>query len=747
MRDLLARTMMEACDEYFGLDLAEPNAFLDRTFANSALLFADPLGNLEWRRQTLAGAGYNRHVIDRAIDKVFDRLRSGKAVDDTVLARLVKMHVDLGGTLTTGEIRAITIGTVTGLVPTNTLGAAKMIEELQRRPEVFTDIEAIAKTWKAASDTDKEPHREALKKILWELARLSPGLQPGQWRWAPADTEIAGKPVPKNSVLMVATMSALRDGRHFTDQPNAYKPDRAWDPNEPRLMFGTGDHACVGTYLAMEQIAEVFLVLFSQPGIRWSDRPVGGLTYVGPFPRRLDMEFDPEVSPRQQDMISVQLPLKDLVALATVQQQLDGLGNPAAGPLKTALDETGLIHFASLTAFDAADPDKTDPPDPRLLIELNVDGDPDKALEVFARVAEPFVQGLLAHAKDGAGPFLDVLKRHRFDLHAHPVGVTGLKFFGTPEFPVTDIELQQQVASEARKALEAYYKRRDLQGRPTEALDFVRRWIRRKPSLSGFLTRPSRRRLAISEWTGEGTNVGFAQILLARATLYPSLLLSALVLAMSGATYKILVPDSIGAWAFIVGGGAATVALILAVADKDRFPGLLDAWAKFQRRSAYPAILIGGAALLAALLAAIYAAGAFSYEQIGDWLPSVAPPVQLALACIAGPAIVALAAWFALVLWRWRKAFQRPLALAGGIAALAWLVLYAPAVLFAFAGGVLTIALLAVLVVGTLALLLRRLEQSDRSTSVRPTSPRCASSPGAKTRRDMRRTTSSPSRR
>jgi cytochrome P450 len=247
MRDLLARVMMEACDEYFGLDLEEPNAFLDRTFANSALLFADPMGDLDWRRNTLSGAVYNRHVVDEAIERAVQAVKRGTDVPDTILTRLVRQYVDKGEPIDRLEIRAMAIGTITGLVPTNTLGAAKMLEELKRRFGVFEDAKEIARRWKETTDeTERKACRTAFKDILWEVSRLSPGLQPGQWRYAPRDTTLNGKRIKGGSVLMVATMSALRDPRHFGAQAGTYVSDRGYGKERPRLMFGAASHECLG---------------------------------------------------------------------------------------------------------------------------------------------------------------------------------------------------------------------------------------------------------------------------------------------------------------------------------------------------------------------------------------------------------------------------------------------------------------------------------------------------------------------
>ena len=141
-------------------------------------------------------------------------------------------------------------------------------------------------------------HRSALRDLLYEAGRLSPALWPGQWRYARTDGVVAAgtrreRKMPKDSIVLVATLSALRDPRAFP-LPAAFRPGRT---PAPELMFGTGTHECVGKYLAIEQITEIFLVLLAQKNIRVTDDPAGWYQTIGPFPRRLDMVFDPASSP------------------------------------------------------------------------------------------------------------------------------------------------------------------------------------------------------------------------------------------------------------------------------------------------------------------------------------------------------------------------------------------------------------------------------------------------------------------
>jgi len=548
MRDLLGRVFTESADEYFGLDLDDPNAFLDRSFAISNVIFADPFGSKTARRAAISGAVRFRYLIDRAIDRAQANPR------DAYIDRLVAAKRTLdGGTLSKAskdEIRSIVIGTLTGLIPTNTLGAGKILEELLRHPAHFARAKQIARACETAPDEASRQHnRQLLKAILFEAARLNPALFPGQWRHAPHDTQIGGKKVRAGSVLMVATMSALRDRRVFAE-PDRFWPERG-NSDKAWLMFGTASHECFGIWLAMEQFTEIFAILLSQPDIAPSRQENGWSTYIGPFPRRLDMLFTTDVAPRKQEMITIQARVRPDMKLEDLQRQLAALGNPAShdSGLGKALRQTNLVHFASLSAFDAKDPDDDEAkPDPRLVFEINADGDGERALEIIADVAHDELQPIFARTLGGDQPLLDVLRRQRVTLTYSPWQTIGLNFNGLPDCCVKDVAMQERIADEARSAVIEHVTVHGAPGnRPMAVLRAVRQKLREK-GFGDDLIRPSRRRLGITEWTGTGNSVGLSALFASRPALYLKILLGMLLLGQGALIYHFIVEDAYAHW-------------------------------------------------------------------------------------------------------------------------------------------------------------------------------------------------------
>ncbi len=554
--DLVTRVATETCGRYFGMTVDEPDALAEWAMSVSALLFADPTGSAPMRALGLNGAARIRLVINRAIRQSKENRQRGAA---TLVDRLVTMQ-EQRGEPSDGEILAILMALMTGLVPTITLAAGRILDQLLGRPDVLRAATALAR----AGD------RKGLAEIVFECGRLNPALQPGQWRYARTDGVIAPgtwreRKIARDSVLLVATMSALRDGRAFK-HPGRFDAAR---PQQPDLMFGDASHYCLGKHVALAQMTEVFLVLLALPNLRRCPGRAGGMGWVGPFPRRLDMEFEPAPAPTLQSMVTICAPVKAGIAKSAIESQIAALGNPADRAVAASLRATGIVHFSSISVVETSA--ATNAP-LRLLLELSVDGPPGPAIARVAEAAQPWLGPIFAHADNPRGlPLADLLTRHALDLKTWPWGATGLDFFGTAEFPVADIARQEGLAEFARDALEHYLKRRiGIAGRAMQALGFVRGVIDQDPRLTArvaalraagrtaeadelaalmgrgkpfadFLIRPSRRRLLFAEWSDPGLWTPLGQLADAAGTQAGAWLVVILGVAWAGLAALIFV--------------------------------------------------------------------------------------------------------------------------------------------------------------------------------------------------------------
>jgi cytochrome P450 len=104
----------------------------------------------------------------------------------------------------------------------------------------------------AADDPDRVVERIAAdtlfaQRVVQETLRLRP-TTPKIKRRAEADTEVAGRKIPKDALVVLDVVTANRDPRLFGARPDEFDPDRAVDPGVPRWghSFGAGPHQCPG---------------------------------------------------------------------------------------------------------------------------------------------------------------------------------------------------------------------------------------------------------------------------------------------------------------------------------------------------------------------------------------------------------------------------------------------------------------------------------------------------------------------
>ena len=81
-------------------------------------------------------------------------------------------------------------------------------------------------------------------------------------RWASADTEIAGVPIPEGSRVLILLAAANRDPARFPD-PDTFDPTRA---DNQGLSFGAGAHFCLGAALARLEGQRAFTMLLDRFG-------------------------------------------------------------------------------------------------------------------------------------------------------------------------------------------------------------------------------------------------------------------------------------------------------------------------------------------------------------------------------------------------------------------------------------------------------------------------------------------------
>ena len=589
MTDYITRIATETAARYFGIGVDDPVAFGEWTLAMSCLLFGDPSGDPATRRLGLNTGARLRLTIDDSIDRASRNLRNHRhdeeGRDETILDRLLVLQQARkdgpeADRITNADIRAMLLGMITGFVPTNTLAAGKMLREMLARPKVFA----------SAVEHARCGNRDVVRGILREAARFDSALAPGQWRVARCDTEIAAgtrhaRRIPKGTVVLVSTMTALRDPRQF-DRPNTFRSDREpWGD----LMFGGGPHHCLGSDMAIAQITEMFMVLLAKENLRVAPGREGRMEFTGAFPVRLDLLYDDWAA--VQSMFLIIAPVGPGMSQAAFDAELAKLGHganidPAA---KMAFDSTRIVHFVSMSSIDTERGLK-------LIVEFNVDGAIDPAISRLAEKAGSTLRPAFALTDLEPGEEIAAfMRRHLVKLHSKPWGATGLDYFGTGEFSVRAIERQERLAGLSGRILASWLGAKLGHGtQPLRTLTYVRRILKqdrfhafvaksndlmaeaRRTGMDTFAIKPSRSKLKLADHANATYRSAFMAFVFSRESLIVVIPVFALFAGLAWTLYRIVAPPALpGApplewarvalgWAGILGGALLATALTLA---------------------------------------------------------------------------------------------------------------------------------------------------------------------------------------
>lgn len=530
MRDLITRTATEVCCRYFGITVQDPGAFAEWAMAISMQLFADPKGDANVFKQAKIGSVLINSLIDDAVDRAQSNhaiFLHGNPGTEEISARLrgcpIIERLLFGSGLAPDVVRAAIVGMATGFVPTNTLAAGNMLDELLRRPKLYleaTNAALALEQARAKKETVAESAALArLEQALWIAARFNPALSPGVWRHSPEggtidrDGTTRGAAIKAGSILMVSVYSGLRDRR--MPETIAQNPARA-----AGLIFGHGPHACLGARIAMTQITEVFAALLAQPGLRPAKGKWGRIWRAGPFPVRFDMRFEQPMANRA--LIICAMRARDDVSRATIQSHLSTLGNPAGETVEPSCLATGCIDFFSINVIEAdLGSDRS-----IILVEINGDGTTASLIKALANQGREWLGPVLAFCTpDGKAPPSDLaMGRMLFDavlkLNRRPWGSTGLHFDGLGELSVADIDRQDRLAKVVRQIIDRRLSSSAASAtRAMDVLIFARRLLRQdyywtqRPEFRELMAtvqqdeallygpiRPSRKRLRIADW-------------------------------------------------------------------------------------------------------------------------------------------------------------------------------------------------------------------------------------------------------
>lgn len=191
---------------------------------------------------------------------------------DDIVTRLVRMEQ---GWLDHNAVRRNLGGMIVGAVDTTSKFVTLAINQLLDRPKELGEAREAA----IANDVERVRH------YTYEAIRFDPH-NAFLLRYAPKETQLAGKTIKANSAVLISVLSAMFDPDGFPD-PQSFRIDR-----ERYLHFGEGLHTCFGLRINAVQIPELMAGLLRLPNLRREEGARGRIAWDGPFPEHLVLQFD-----------------------------------------------------------------------------------------------------------------------------------------------------------------------------------------------------------------------------------------------------------------------------------------------------------------------------------------------------------------------------------------------------------------------------------------------------------------------
>jgi len=281
IQDLMWAVPTQLTEDYYGIPIKDKAEFAYWTVAISGHLFGPPF--LPSDDNARAAAACLRGAIDEGIRVARADVAEGKEREHHVLQRLVNEMRNDDIVHANNVIRAQVFEMVLGFIPTNLISSGNILDTLLRRPEFMQAARA------AAVDDDDQ----RLWRCLQEALRFR-FINPGAWRkcCGQGATIAAGTSretrTPPDAYLLVSMQSAMFDERRIT-LPWEFHPNR---PAEYYMVFGYGQHWCIGAYIAIAQITQTFKALLKCDGLRRVAGPDGKLRRINIYPAYMTVELD-----------------------------------------------------------------------------------------------------------------------------------------------------------------------------------------------------------------------------------------------------------------------------------------------------------------------------------------------------------------------------------------------------------------------------------------------------------------------
>ncbi|NUM60082.1 MAG: cytochrome P450 [Bdellovibrionaceae bacterium] len=260
--------------------------------------------------------------------------------EQDILSRLILDKNFTNDVNTNERIRTNVMGTLVGGIETTQAAVVQAFDEIYKRKAWFDYAVRVAEHHEAALESgDDEAAKkdiQIIESLIWEALRFKP-VNPIVVRYTEEDYTLKGVKIPKGSILLVSTQSAMFDEDYFKDA-EVFNPQRTesaelaklknlrnyfeekqdhfnkseyhqgsskWDKFKTSYFhLGYGHHRCLGDYIGEIHVPEMVTQLLKLPKIKPVEGQAGKLDfrslrstsgfgdkYYFSFPEHYELEF------------------------------------------------------------------------------------------------------------------------------------------------------------------------------------------------------------------------------------------------------------------------------------------------------------------------------------------------------------------------------------------------------------------------------------------------------------------------
>lgn len=262
-------------EEYFGFNGPNPEALYRWSHATQHAFFHNPFKDEKVAKASEKAGREMREYLRRSlIPSRKKELENGRPANDVVsqVLKLSEMHKRFG--VSDERIVSNIIGLLVGSVETTTAAMSQSLQVILSNPQL-TEYAVKA----AMNDDD-----ELMSRIVWEALRFDP-VNPWLARYAETDYVLNGTVIPKGSLVLASTESAMHDKEVF---PEAGKIKLDRDMSK-YMHLGYGYHRCLGDDVSLIMVPETVKQILKLKNVKMKT-PID--QKGGPFPESFVLSYD-----------------------------------------------------------------------------------------------------------------------------------------------------------------------------------------------------------------------------------------------------------------------------------------------------------------------------------------------------------------------------------------------------------------------------------------------------------------------